>query len=494
MGVVFSLENLNKHREREERGERKMKGVAAVVAATIAWVNGAIPEHRVHSLPGFQGTLPVESWSGYIEVDLEKVLGRNGTANVHYWLVKDARGRDDAPTISWNQGGPGGSSMIGLWTENGPFTVNDFSFQPDGGFRVFENPHSWHHLGNLLYFEHPAPTGFSTCSPIGACQWDDSTQALVSYAFLVEFFKAYPELAPNKFYMSGESYAGVLVPSCVQQIIKHRTPANEDKAPWNIKGIALGNACPGNRVYTCTPYSGWIGAQVAVDFRFYHGMISEETYEKIQEACKNDWGAFGPPKSKECLRLLEDPIRPCMSEAGDTYDMGGGYFLYDTCKTDLGVYRAHSVDVKSLHKQVARQIAGRGNTTWFVELSRGNTPRPNSGEYFCGQERAALIYLNRRDVQDAIHVDQQEFQFQTSLVYNFTWHSLLPLYRSLLIDELDILQYSGDADPCVVRCRYFSFFILPLFVCESMNTDLVSFFRLFKIKSRTWAPKGGSGL
>ena len=49
------------------------------------------------------------------------------------------------------------------------------------------------------------------------------------------------------------------------------------RAPWSLAGFALGNDCPGNRVYTCTPYSGWAGTQVAVDFYFGHGMISPQT-------------------------------------------------------------------------------------------------------------------------------------------------------------------------------------------------------------------------
>jgi hypothetical protein len=62
-------------------------------------------------------------------------------------------------------------------------------------------------------------------------------------------------------------------------------------------------------VYTCTPYSGWIGTQVAVDFRYQHGMISEDLYAQINQVCAGQWGTYEAP-SAECATLLEDPVRP----------------------------------------------------------------------------------------------------------------------------------------------------------------------------------------
>ena len=92
------------------------------------------------------------------------------------------------PTVVWQQGGPGGSSLIGLFTELGPFTLNDFSTRT-GEFNktriptVFLNPNSWVFApANMLFVEHPAPTGFSYCSP-GPCYWNDTSQAETSYLF-----------------------------------------------------------------------------------------------------------------------------------------------------------------------------------------------------------------------------------------------------------------------------------------------------------------------
>ena len=41
------------------------------------------------------------------------------------WYFPPQDGNASAPTVVWLQGGPGGSSLFGLFTEMGPFRVND---------------------------------------------------------------------------------------------------------------------------------------------------------------------------------------------------------------------------------------------------------------------------------------------------------------------------------------------------------------------------------
>ena len=61
-------------------------------------------------------------------------------------------------------------------------------------------------------------------------------------------------------------------------------------------------------MHTCTPYSGWIGTKVAVDFRYDHAMISDELYARINKECEGKWGSYESPGG-ECARLLGDPTR-----------------------------------------------------------------------------------------------------------------------------------------------------------------------------------------
>lgn len=111
--------------------------------------------------------------------------------------------------------------------------------------------------------------------------------------------------------------------------------------------------------------------------------------------------------------------------------MGGGYFLYDTCSADLLSLGNRSLD--SRRTPTAQQVSASAYAL-------------DSGEYACGQESATQTWLNLPEVQKALHVKlvgKSSFGFSTGLNYTFTTGSLLDEYKSTLIPNLKILQYSG---------------------------------------------------
>jgi len=135
------------------------------------------------------------------------------------------------PVVLWLNGGPGCSSLLGLLSENGPFTL-----QQDGATLEL-NPYSWNQVASIIYLESPSGVGFSY-SDNGNYLTGDNDTAAGNYNFLLGFFEAFPEFASNPFYIAGESFAGYYVPQTAYAVMKGNAAGN---AKINLLGFAVGN-------------------------------------------------------------------------------------------------------------------------------------------------------------------------------------------------------------------------------------------------------------
>jgi len=129
-------------------------------------------------------------------------------------------------------GGPGCSSEVALFGENGPCTVN-----PDGQ-NTTTNPYSWNSNANLLYIDQPTGTGFSYGTGL---DHDEAEVAKDMYAFLTQFFKGHPQYAALDFYAFGESYAGHYVPAVTHYIWDQNNHLPTGGVKINLKGTSVGN-------------------------------------------------------------------------------------------------------------------------------------------------------------------------------------------------------------------------------------------------------------
>ena len=92
---------------------------------------------------------------------------------------------------------------------------------------------------------------------------------------------AFPEFAKNDLYITGESYAGVYVPSLAQSIY------NDKSSKINLKGFAVGDACLGGQDW---PYRGpFFGLQ----FMHGHGQFSDKLFWEIQGTCTTNELLYG---------------------------------------------------------------------------------------------------------------------------------------------------------------------------------------------------------
>lgn len=186
---------------------------------------GNITEGRRLARVPFTESLRIKSYAGYFTVD------KKYDSNQFFWYFPAMISKKkDAPVIVWLQGGPGASSLYGLFTENGPLRVRKSRFE--------RRKYNWALSHHIIYIDNPVGTGFSfTKDPKGYCV--NQTQVGEQlYSTLIQFFQLFPELQENKFFITGESYAGKYVPALAYTIHKKNPSA---KVKINLKALAIGN-------------------------------------------------------------------------------------------------------------------------------------------------------------------------------------------------------------------------------------------------------------
>ena len=152
-----------------------------------------------------------------------------------YWLCPARTGDTAAPLLVWLNGGPGSSSMMGLFLENGPYWIAD-----DGSLHTRNA--SWNNNFDVLYVDQPAGTGFSVAQS-GAYARNQNDVAEAFSAFLANFYHSYPETRSKQLWLTGESYAGKYLPSIAARFVTHGIP---------VAGVAIGNGLTVPREMTLT--------------------------------------------------------------------------------------------------------------------------------------------------------------------------------------------------------------------------------------------------
>lgn len=110
--------------------------------------------HICETTPG------VKSYSGYVHLPPgsidEEGETQNYPINTFFWFVEARRGDPHrAPLSIWLNGGPGGSSLLGMLSENGPCWVGEDS----NSTRI--NEWAWNGEVNMLFIDQPVQVGFS---------------------------------------------------------------------------------------------------------------------------------------------------------------------------------------------------------------------------------------------------------------------------------------------------------------------------------------------
>ena len=194
----------------------------------------------------------VNSYSGYFK------LGASHK-RYFYWFFESRSQPTQDPTFLWLTGGPGCSSMVALFTENGPCSVHA------NGRDLIRNKYSWTNNANAIFVDQPFGTGFSKSdAPThrhkqrhgnsysflerNIAPQDPHVEERVAgdmYLFLQAFF-ADPTFKKfnRNFYIIGESYAGHYIPAISAFMVskqKQQCASDSSCVTIDLKGVGIGN-------------------------------------------------------------------------------------------------------------------------------------------------------------------------------------------------------------------------------------------------------------
>jgi len=278
---------------------------------------------------------------------------------------------------------------------------------------LYQNPNAWNNVANMVFLEAPACVGFSYADDPSGCRNNDTQQAVDNFNALQVFYQGYPEYAQNDFYISGESYAGMYVPTLALQVLAWNN-VSSPKIP--LKGILVGNGVTGQN-------TGQPTERLQCDFLFGHGLYSNITYMKINADC----GDFSNINAACAADLTQMSV-----EVGNV----NIYDIYGDCISSGLTESTWRAPPSLIHEIMAKQ------------------QKPPGGPVACIDSGAAEAYLNQPSVRTAIHVMSeaqigQWVMCTNKLIYTENWGSLLPNYKYQIIPFIRTLIFNGDADDCI---------------------------------------------
>ncbi|OWM70229.1 serine carboxypeptidase-like [Punica granatum] len=280
--------------------------------------------------------------AGYYKLD------HSHDARLFYFFFESRNSKND-PIVIWLTGGPGCSSELAMFYENGPFAIAD-------NMTLVWNEHGWDKASNLLYVDQPVGTGFSYTSDRRDIRHNEDGVSNDLYDFLQAFFAEHPEFAKNDFYITGESYAGHYIPAFAARV--HRGNKAKEGIHINLKGFAIGNGLTDPAIQ----YKAY------TDYALDMGIIKQAQYNRINKivpVCETAIKLCGTDGTLSCMAsyfVCNTIFSSIMALAGDT----NYYDIRKKCEGSL-CYDFSNME-KFLSQKSVREALGVGDID-FVSCS-----------------------------------------------------------------------------------------------------------------------------
>ncbi|KLJ11569.1 carboxypeptidase D [Blastomyces silverae] len=161
-----------------------------------------------------------EAYAGLLPISSDPQESRK----LYFWFMPSSNPLAIDEVTIWLNGGPGCSSLEGLFQENGPF-IHQY-----GTFAPVRNMWSWTNLTNMIWVEQPVGTGFTQGSPNITNQEELAAQFLGFFKNFLDIFGFHRK----KIYLTGESYAGKYIPYIADAMFKQN-----DTKYFDVQGTLI---------------------------------------------------------------------------------------------------------------------------------------------------------------------------------------------------------------------------------------------------------------
>lgn len=274
----------------------------------------------------------ISSYSGFFTVSDVRATYKS---NMFFWFFPAFENNATAPVVLWLQGGPGASSLYGLFNENGPFSV-----QRKHGLKLRE--YTWVKSHSVLYIDNPVGTGYSFTTDAAGYSTDETAVGANLYSALIQFFTLFPELQRNDFFVTGESYAGKYVPA-VSYTIHTKNP--QAKLKINLKGLAIGN--------------GLIDPQSMLkysDYLYQIGLLDSNGRDKFKAKEQEAQNYIKQKNWKQAFLIFDSLLNGDQQNSTLFHDLTGFTFYFNYLHSDeyspygdIGRYLSYLEIRKNLH-------------------------------------------------------------------------------------------------------------------------------------------------
>ncbi|KAJ2550532.1 Cell death protease [Coemansia sp. RSA 1878] len=161
---------------------------------------------------------------------LEQYAGQlpmSDEASMFFWVITNTTNTfNHDKLLVWLNGGPGCSSLDGVFMENGPFKFS-------GANQLVPRAFSFSEQFDVLYIDQPFGTGFSTSNTTSfEHTFVGGTQTLLE--FLQRFYEVFPDLRKRQLFLAGESEAGTYIPYLADAVLNM-------PEPFDLRGLMIGN-------------------------------------------------------------------------------------------------------------------------------------------------------------------------------------------------------------------------------------------------------------